>query len=49
MRVLSPTYGPRGDVEPMLGLAARFDTGAVAAEGCVAPVANGVMPAGVWL
>ncbi len=108
MRVLLSTYGSRGDVEPMVGLAVRlralgaempvcappdfaellarvgaplvpvgqpvrpmvngatppsaadlprraaelvaaqFDTVAVAAEGCDAPVANGVMPTGVW-
>lgn len=56
MRVLSSAYGPRGDVEPMAGLAvrlralgAKFDTVAVAAEGCDALVASGVMPRGVWL
>jgi hypothetical protein len=54
MRVLSSTYGPRGDVELMVGLAvrlralgAKFDT--VAAEGCEALVETGVMPTGVWL
>jgi vancomycin aglycone glucosyltransferase len=30
-------------------VAAQFDTVAAAAEGCDAPVATGVMPAGVWL
>jgi hypothetical protein len=57
MRVLSSlTYGPRRDVEPMVGLAvhlralgAQFDTVAVAAEECDALVASGVMPTGVWL
>lgn len=54
MRVSS--YGPRGDAEPMAGLTvrlralgAKFDTVAVAAEGCDALVATGVMPTGVWL
>jgi hypothetical protein len=40
MRVLSTTYGSRGDVEPMVGVAVR-------ALG--APAAGGVMPAGVRL
>ena len=51
MRVLSSTYGPRGNVEPMAGIAVRlrahgegFDTVAVAAEGRDAPVETGVMP-----
>jgi len=46
---LLSTYGSRGDVEPMVGLAAQFDTVAAVAEGCDALVATGVMPAGVWL
>ena len=29
-------------------VAAQFDTVAAAAEGCDAPVAGGMMPAGVW-
>ena len=56
MRVLLSTCGSRGDVEPMVGprragelVAAQFDTVAAAAEGCDAPVATGVMPAGVRL
>ena len=79
MRVLLSTYGPRGDVEPLVGLAVRLralgaempvcappdfadlppraaelvaaqsDTVAAAAEECDAPVASGMMPAGVWL
>jgi vancomycin aglycone glucosyltransferase len=56
MRVLSSAYGPRGEVEPMAGLAVRlralgaeFDTVAVAADRCDALVASGVMPTGVWL
>jgi hypothetical protein len=31
----------------MVGLAVQFDTVAAATEGCDAPVATGVMPAGV--
>jgi hypothetical protein len=56
MRVLSSAYGTRGDVDQMAGLAvrlralgAKFDTVAVAAEGCDALVTSGVMPTGVWL
>ena len=56
MHVLSSTCGSRGDVDSMVGLAVRlralgaeFDTVAVAAEECDAPVASGVMPKGVWL
>ncbi len=60
MRVWLSTYGSRGDVEPMVGLAARLRAlGAevrvcappdcAAAEGCDALVATAVMPAGVWL
>jgi hypothetical protein len=56
MRVLSSAYGTRGDVEQMAGLAvrlralgAKFDTVAVAPEGCDALVTSGVMPTGVWL
>jgi vancomycin aglycone glucosyltransferase len=76
MRVLLSTHGSRGDVEPMVGLAAQsraLDAEirvcappdeefaellagvgaslvpvAAAAEECPAPVATGVMPAGVW-
>jgi vancomycin aglycone glucosyltransferase len=53
---LSSTYGPRGDVEPMAGLAVRlralgaeFDTVAVVAEGRDALVETGMIPTGVWL
>ena len=45
MRVLS-TYGSRGDVEPMVGLAVELR--AFGAERCDAPAAGGVVPAGVW-
>jgi hypothetical protein len=47
MRVLSSTYGSRGDDEPMVGLAVRLR--ALGAEGGDALVATGVMPVGVWL
>ena len=53
---LSSTYGPRGDVEPMAGLAVRLralgaelDTVAVVAEGRDALVETGMIPTGVWL
>jgi UDP:flavonoid glycosyltransferase YjiC (YdhE family) len=46
MRVLLSTYGSRADVEPMVGLAVQLR--ALGAEGCDAPVATGVTPAGVW-
>ena len=46
MRVLLSTYGSRGAVEPMVGLAVQL--GALGAEGCDALVATGVAPAGVW-
>jgi hypothetical protein len=49
MRVLLSTYGSRGDVEAMVGLAVQFDTVAAVAEGCDALVAIGVMPAGARL
>jgi hypothetical protein len=49
MRVLLSTCGSCGGVESMVGLAVLFDTVAAAAEGCDAPVATGVMPAGVRL
>jgi UDP:flavonoid glycosyltransferase YjiC (YdhE family) len=45
MRALLSTYGSRGDVEPMVGLAVRLRV--LSAEGYDAPVATGVMPAGV--
>jgi UDP:flavonoid glycosyltransferase YjiC (YdhE family) len=45
MRVLLSTYASRGDVEPMVGLAVQLR--ALGAEGCDAPIATGVMPAGV--
>ena len=44
MRTLLSTYGSRGDVEPMVGLAVQ----PAAAEECDAPLATGVMPAGGW-
>ena len=51
MRVLLSTYGSRGDVEPMVGLAVRLR--ALGAEPLarvgVPLVATGVMPAGVRL
>ena len=40
MRVLLSTYGSRGDVEPMVGVAVRL-------RALGAPAAGGVMPAGV--
>lgn len=45
--LLLSTFGQRGDVEPMVGLAVR---GALAAptEECHAPAATGVMPTGAW-
>jgi UDP:flavonoid glycosyltransferase YjiC (YdhE family) len=46
MRVLLSTYGSRGDVEPMVGLAVQLR--AVGAEGCDALVATGVTPPAVW-
>jgi UDP:flavonoid glycosyltransferase YjiC (YdhE family) len=46
MRVLLSTYGSRGDVEPMVGLAVQLRK--LGAEGCDALVATGVTPAGVW-
>jgi UDP:flavonoid glycosyltransferase YjiC (YdhE family) len=46
MRVLLSTYGSRGDVEPMVGLAVQLR--ALGAQGCDALVATGVTPAGVW-
>ncbi len=47
MRVLLSTYGSRGDVEPMAGLAVRLR--ALGAERCDALVSTGVVPAGVQL
>jgi hypothetical protein len=47
MRELLSTYGSRGDVDPVVGLAVQPDTVAAAAEGCVALVP--AMPAGGWL
>jgi UDP:flavonoid glycosyltransferase YjiC (YdhE family) len=46
MRVLLSTYGSRGDVEPLVGLAVQLR--ALGAEGCDALGATGVTPAGVW-
>jgi hypothetical protein len=46
MRVLLSTYGPRGDVESMVGLPVQLR--ALGAEGCDALGATGVTPTGVW-
>jgi vancomycin aglycone glucosyltransferase len=59
MRVLLSTYGSRGDVEPMVGLAVQLRAlgtqrrvhappDCAAAEGCAAPVTTGVMLTGGW-
>ena len=59
MRVLLSTYGARGDVEPLVGLAVQLRAlgtqvrvcappDCAAAEGCDAPVLRRVMPTGVW-
>ncbi len=45
MRVLS-TFGSRGDVEPMVGLAVQLRAHGV--HRCDARVATGVTPAEVW-
>jgi UDP:flavonoid glycosyltransferase YjiC (YdhE family) len=47
MRALLSTYGSRGDVEPMVGLAVRLRV--LGAEGYDALVATCVVPAGVRL
>jgi vancomycin aglycone glucosyltransferase len=57
MPVLLSTYGARGDIEPMVGLAVRVrvlgvqcDTvAALVAEGSDAQVSACVMPRGAWL
>jgi UDP:flavonoid glycosyltransferase YjiC (YdhE family) len=46
MRVVLSTYGSRGDVEPMGGLAVQLRP--LGAEGCDALVATGATPAAVW-
>ena len=46
MRVLLSTYGSRGDVELMVGLADQ--PRALGAERCDGLVADGVTPAAVW-
>ena len=46
MRVSLSTYGSRGDIEPMAGLAVQLRT--FGAEGCDALAATGVTPVGVW-
>jgi hypothetical protein len=46
MRVLSSTYGSRGNVDPMVGLAVRLR--ALGAERCDALATGGMVPAGVW-
>jgi hypothetical protein len=48
MRVLLSTYGSRGDVEPMVGLAVQSRALPRAARGCDALVATGVLSTGVW-
>jgi hypothetical protein len=55
MRVALATYGSRGDVEPLGGLAAQWRAPgarfAAVAGGCDALMAGGVMlaiPAGAW-
>ena len=48
MLVLLSTYGSRGDVEPMGGLAVQLGALAAAAVEWDVPVAIGLMPAGGW-
>jgi hypothetical protein len=48
MRVLLSTYGSRGGVEPMVGLAVRPRALGAGAEDCDALVATGMMPTGAW-
>jgi hypothetical protein len=48
MRMVLAMYGSRGDVEPLVALAARWRALAAVAEGSDALVAGGVMPAGGW-
>ena len=53
MRVLLSTYGSRGDVEPMVGLAVRLralgaDGRVCAPPDCARLAEIGVTPAGVW-
>jgi hypothetical protein len=48
MRVLLSTYGSRGDVEPIVGLAVQPRALGAGAADCDALVATGVMPTGVW-
>jgi vancomycin aglycone glucosyltransferase len=54
MRVLMSTYGSRGDVEPMVGLAVQLRALAAKVPVCAYPgfaellARIGVMPAGVW-
>ena len=45
MPVSLSTYGSRGDVEPMAGLAVQLRT--LGAEGCDALLATGMVPTGV--
>ncbi len=56
MRVLLSTYGSRGDVEPMVGLAARLRALGAEVRVCAPPDfaellarVGAPMPAGVWL
>jgi hypothetical protein len=55
MHVLILTFGPRGNIEPMVGLAVWVralgvpcDTVPAATEGWDAQVSTGVLPRGVW-
>jgi UDP:flavonoid glycosyltransferase YjiC (YdhE family) len=58
MRVLLSTYGSRGDVEPMVGLAVQLRAFGAKVRVCAPPnfapegrdalVATGVTPAEVW-
>ena len=56
MRVVSSTYGSRGDVEPMAGLAVQLRTLGAAVRVCAPPdcaellarVGVPLVPTGVW-
>ena len=57
MRLLLSTYGSRGDVEPMVGLAVRLQAPGAEVRVCAAPdfakllarVGVRLVPIGVWL
>ena len=57
MRVLLSTYRPRGDVEPMVGLAMRLRALGAGVRVCAAPdfgellarVGAPLVPVGLWL